>query len=92
MALFVEKYVNVGGESVFGRISRYFGAIATNERGALHVHGLLWLQGNARLASAFDDVDSEGNDEYRDRIVRYVESAFSEVPLCRAKSGASGNE
>ncbi|KAL3952697.1 hypothetical protein ACCO45_012640 [Purpureocillium lilacinum] len=83
MALFVEKYVNVGGESVFGRISRYFGAIATNERERPR---------NARLASAFDDVDSEGNDEYRDRIVRYVESAFSEVPLCRAKSGASGNE
>ncbi|GJN86823.1 hypothetical protein PLIIFM63780_010405 [Purpureocillium lilacinum] len=85
MALFVEKYVNVGGESVFGRISRYFGAIATNERGALHVHGLLWLQGNARLASAFDDVDSEGNDEYRDRIVRYVESAFSESKIGRER-------
>ncbi|KAJ6436263.1 ATP-dependent DNA helicase PIF1 [Purpureocillium lavendulum] len=78
MALFFEKYVNVGGESVFGRISHYFGAVETNERGALHVHGLLWLQGNARLASAFDDVSGQGGDEYKERIVRYVDSVFSE--------------
>lgn len=83
MALFFEKYVNVGGESVFGRISHYFGAVETNERGALHVHGLLWLQGNARLASAFDDVSGEGGDGYRERIARYVDSVFSEVMLYR---------
>ena len=38
-------------------VNRCLGASATtlalsNERGTLQVHGLLWLQGNARLASA----------------------------------------
>ncbi len=89
MALFFEKYVNVGGESVFGRISHYFGAIETNERGALHVHGLLWLQGNAQLASPFGGADREDNDGYRDRIVRYVDSVFSEVRL--RNSGSAGS-
>lgn len=90
MALFFEKYVNVGGESVFGRISHYFGAVETNERGALHVHGLLWLQGNARLASAFDDVSGEGGDEYRERIARYVDSVFSEVMFYDRKNSPPG--
>ncbi|KAL6353693.1 hypothetical protein LRP88_13006 [Fusarium phalaenopsidis] len=37
ISLFFEHYVKVGEESVFGRISQYFGAVETNERGALHV-------------------------------------------------------
>lgn len=41
ISLFLEHYVKVGEDSVFGRISQYFGAVETNERGALHVHGLL---------------------------------------------------
>ena len=40
MTLFFEHYVRVGEESVFGRISHYYGAVETNERGALHVHGM----------------------------------------------------
>ncbi|KAJ4176325.1 hypothetical protein NW759_017543, partial [Fusarium solani] len=40
ISLFFEHYVKAGEESVFGRISQYFGAVETNERGALHVHGL----------------------------------------------------
>ncbi|KAG7403652.1 ATP-dependent DNA helicase PIF1 [Fusarium oxysporum f. sp. rapae] len=43
ISLFFEHYVKVGEESVFGRISQYFGAVETNERGALHVHGHLAL-------------------------------------------------
>jgi hypothetical protein len=39
----------VGQHSVFGRTSQYFGAVDTNDRGALHIHGLLWLHGNVQL-------------------------------------------
>jgi len=48
ISMFFEHYVQTGKDSVFGRISQYFGAVETNERGALHVHGLLWLQGNIK--------------------------------------------
>ncbi|KAM4055575.1 PIF1-like helicase [Hirsutella rhossiliensis] len=78
MTLFFENYVRVGEESVFGRISHYYGAVETNERGALHVHGLLWLQGNAHLSSMLVDIHGEDQAAYRERIVRYVDSVFSE--------------
>ncbi|KAM4062523.1 ATP-dependent DNA helicase PIF1 [Hirsutella rhossiliensis] len=78
MTLFFEHYVNMGGESVFGRISQYYGAVETNERGSLHVHGLLWLDGNTRLSWMLADSDGEEQAAYRERIVRYVDSVFSE--------------
>ncbi|KAJ6437985.1 hypothetical protein O9K51_09407 [Purpureocillium lavendulum] len=81
MALFFEHYVNVGGESVFGRISQYYGAVETNERGALHVHGLLWLHGNAHMSSMLADIDGEDEEAYRERIVQYIDSIFCEVAL-----------
>ncbi|KJZ69967.1 hypothetical protein HIM_10638 [Hirsutella minnesotensis 3608] len=78
MTLFFEHYVRVGEESVFGRVSHYYGAVETNERGALHVHGLLWLLGNAHLSSMLAGIDGEGQAAYRERIVKYVDSVFSE--------------
>ncbi|KAM4064151.1 PIF1-like helicase [Hirsutella rhossiliensis] len=78
MTLFFEHYVNVGEESVFGHVGAYYGAVETNERGALHIHGLLWLRGNAGLGEALGGSDTEEQAAYRERIVRYVDSVFSE--------------
>ncbi|EEU34872.1 uncharacterized protein NECHADRAFT_102243 [Fusarium vanettenii 77-13-4] len=78
MTLFFEHYVKVGEESVFGRIIDYFGAVETNERGALHVHGLLWLHGNTHLSSMIADIDGEDQATYRERIIQYIDSVFSE--------------
>ncbi|XP_044717299.1 ATP-dependent DNA helicase PIF1 [Hirsutella rhossiliensis] len=75
MTLFFEHYVNAG-ESVFGRIGHYYGAVETNERGSLHVHGLLWLHGNAHLSSMLSDAHGEEQAAYRERIIRYVDSVF----------------
>jgi hypothetical protein len=79
ISLFFEYYIKVGGESVFGRISQYFGAVETNERGALHIYSLMWLQGNKQLSSVLADVRGEEGALYGDRIVEYVDSIFSEV-------------
>lgn len=86
MSMFFEHYVKTGEDSVFGRISRYFGAVETNERGALHVHGLLWLQGNMHLSSILGDVAGEDQAEYRERVIRYVDSVFEEVGSPRARA------
>lgn len=83
MKLFFDHYVKVGHESVFGRISKHYGAVETNERGALHVHGLLWLQGNAHLSSLLADIHGEDQDAYRERITRYVDSVFCEVRMAK---------
>jgi hypothetical protein len=92
ISLFFEHYVKVGEESVFGRISQYFGAVETNERGALHVHGLLWLQGNMRLNSVLTDVCGEEGASYRSSIIEYVDSIFSEVRLRHHHSNGQDHE
>jgi hypothetical protein len=81
ISMFFKYYVKTGGDSVFGRINQYFGAVETNERGALHLHGLLWLQGNMQLSSILRDVEGEDQTEYRERVIRYVDSVFTEVCL-----------
>ncbi|KAH7464438.1 hypothetical protein FOMA001_g17470 [Fusarium oxysporum f. sp. matthiolae] len=78
VTMFFNHYVNTGKESVFGRISRYFGAVETNERGSLHMHGLLWLRGNMHLTSILRDVEGEDKAAYRERIIQYVDSVFTE--------------
>ncbi|KAL9561046.1 hypothetical protein ACKAV7_014787 [Fusarium commune] len=57
ISLFFKHYVKVGEESVFGRISQYFRAVETNERGALHVHGL-FEEGASYRSSIIEYVDS----------------------------------
>jgi hypothetical protein len=79
MTLFFEHYVNVGAESVFGRIIHYYGAVETNERGALHVHGLLWLHGNANLSTMISDINGEDKATYREKLIGYIDSVFCEV-------------
>ncbi|KAJ4226079.1 hypothetical protein NW757_014287 [Fusarium falciforme] len=81
--MFFEHYVKVGEESVFGQIGQYFAAVETNERGALHVHGLLWLEGNLELGN-FIGAHGNGEDDEsaameREGILKYVDSVFAEV-------------
>ncbi|KAM4055528.1 PIF1 protein [Hirsutella rhossiliensis] len=78
MTLFFEHYVRTGEESVFGHVGAYYGAVETNERGALHLHGLLWLKGNRGLGEALAGADTGEQAAYRERIVRYIDSVFSE--------------
>jgi hypothetical protein len=77
--LFFEHYVKVNKKSVFGKVSAYFACVETNERGALHLHGLLWLDANVHLPTLLDDATREGNEGYADLVSRYVDSVFCEV-------------
>ncbi|EXK76606.1 hypothetical protein FOQG_18659 [Fusarium oxysporum f. sp. raphani 54005] len=78
VSLFFEKYVRTGQESVFGKISHYYATVETNERGSLHLHGLLWLAGNMQLPSLIDDMADPAEAEYRTRVVQYIDSVFHE--------------
>ena len=81
ISMFFKHYVKTGEESVFGRINQYFGAVETNERGALHLHGLLWLEGNIHLSSLLGDIEGDDQEAYRQRVIQYVDSVFNEVYL-----------
>lgn len=78
ISLFFEKYVRTGQESVFGKISHYYATVETNDRGSLHLHGLLWLEGNMQLPSLTDEMAKPEEEEYRAQVVRYVDSVFHE--------------
>ncbi|KAJ6436144.1 c2h2 type zinc finger domain-containing protein [Purpureocillium lavendulum] len=78
ISLFFDKYVKAGKESVFGKISHYYATVETNERGSLHLHGLLWLDGNVQLPSLIDDMANPDEGAYRAQVVRYVDSVFHE--------------
>ncbi|KAM4058180.1 PIF1-like helicase [Hirsutella rhossiliensis] len=65
ISLFFEKYVNTDRESIFGKISHYYATVETNERGSLHLHGLLWLDGNMRLPNLIDDMANPAEEAYR---------------------------
>ncbi|KAG6979113.1 hypothetical protein FocnCong_v010858 [Fusarium oxysporum f. sp. conglutinans] len=93
ISMFFQYYVMVGKDSVFGRVSQYCGAVETNERGALHLHGLLWLQGNMYLSSLLSDVQGEEQAAYRQRVTEYVDSVFTEdldeESFARVRAGRS---
>jgi hypothetical protein len=41
ISLFFEHYVRIGRPSIFGKVSYYYAMVETNDRGVLHLHGLL---------------------------------------------------
>ncbi|KAM4064217.1 AAA domain-containing protein [Hirsutella rhossiliensis] len=77
MTLFFEHYVNAGGESVFGRVSQYYGAVKRTSEAPPRARAAL-ARGNAHLSSMLADSDGGEQAAYRERIVRYVDSVFSE--------------
>ncbi|KAF6794973.1 DNA repair and recombination protein [Colletotrichum musicola] len=85
--LFFKHLVAVGEESIFGKVSSYFGCIETNERGALHIHGLLWLDANMELPKLFDDLEADKTGTYaaqscdvqRAMSYRRFDSVFSDI-------------
>jgi hypothetical protein len=77
ISLFLEHYVRVGRPSIYGKVSYYYAAIETNDRGALHLHGLLWLDGNLDLANLVRDMANPDEGEYRLKVKTFVDDVFT---------------
>ena len=75
---FFEHYVQVGRDSVFGKISHYYAGVETNNRGALHLHGLMWLEGNIDLPMLCATMKDPEQREYGNKIIAYVDDVFTE--------------
>lgn len=76
---FFKHYVQVGQRGIFGKVSAYYGLIQTNERGALHLHGLMWLHGNIHLPKMVQEAMGGGEEEYRQKITSWIDDVFCEV-------------
>ena len=79
ISLFLEHYVAVGRASVFGKASHYYATVETNDRGAFHLHGLLWLDGNLELANLVRDMANPDETAYRTKVKRFVDDVFTET-------------
>ena len=77
ISLFFEHYVRAGRSSIFGNVSHYYAAIETNDRGAFHLHGLLWLDGNLNLADLVRDMANLDEEEYRSKVKSFVDDVFT---------------
>jgi hypothetical protein len=71
---FFEKYVRTGENSAFVKA-----CVETNECGALHLHGFVWLDANVHLPTLLDDVAKPENENYGELGCKYIDSVFSEV-------------
>ncbi|KAL6406058.1 hypothetical protein AUP68_10619 [Ilyonectria robusta] len=79
ISLFFEHYVRVGRPSVYGNVSHYYATVETNDRGALHLHGLLWLDGNLALSDLVRDMADPNEGEYRSKVKSFVDDIFTET-------------
>jgi len=91
VSMFFRHYVKTGEDSVFGRMREYFGAVETNERGSLHIHGLMWLHGNMGFDSLFRHGPGSAADQ--EAMAAYINSVFTEVRiLAGGRWNVSGEE
>ncbi|KAJ5100152.1 hypothetical protein N7532_007153 [Penicillium argentinense] len=61
---------------ILGDVSNHFGVVETNGRGMLHLHALVWLQGNLAFTSLRQRLLSDP--EYASRMIHYLESVISQ--------------
>jgi hypothetical protein len=47
--VFFSELVQVDRYSCLGKVSHYIGSVETNKRGMLHLHGMIWLNGNLQI-------------------------------------------
>ena len=79
ISLFFEHYVRVGRPSIYGNVSHYYATVETNDRGALHLHGMLWLDANLALADLIRDMANPDGGEYRAKVKSFVDDVFTET-------------
>jgi len=64
----------------------------TNERGALHIHGFMWLAGNLHMPKLAEEMIRPGNETFKENVLRWVDEVFCEVSLFAEKRKRGSNE
>lgn len=63
---------NENHNGIFGKISGYYGMVETQNRGTLHIHMLIWLEGSPDAQTMFDKLSSDS--DFQDKMIKYVTS------------------
>jgi hypothetical protein len=70
---------------ILGHVNKYFGCIETQDRGALHVHFLIWLVGFPDTIARFDELLAD--ELFADRYGRYVDATVkTQLPFDTAQA------
>lgn len=95
--LMVDQFTNVflGFErdvkrGVFGRVKHYYGVIEAQNRGSLHLHILIWLEGalSPRLIQERAGIDAE----FKQRLFAWLDSIFKRALPANTRPAAISNE
>jgi hypothetical protein len=87
LEVFFSQLVQVGRDSCLGKVSHYIGSVETNKRGMLHLHGMIWLNGNLQvpqIAKLFsgeqtDPVTEETKDALKRSLETWADSIFCQT-------------
>jgi hypothetical protein len=87
ISVFSQHFIQVGKLSSLGKVSHYVGAVETNERGMLHLHGMIWLNGNLQLPQISEMFTQEQSDQetvnlreaLKRQIERWADTVFCQV-------------
>lgn len=79
ISLFFEHYVRVGRPSVYRNVSHYYTTVKTNNRRALHLHSLLWLDGNLALLDLVRNMADPNKGGYRSKVKSFIDDIFTET-------------
>jgi hypothetical protein len=61
-----------GRVGILGQVANHYGVVETNGRGMLHLHALIWLEGNLQFNTLRDRLLQDG--AFAHRVIRYLES------------------
>jgi hypothetical protein len=61
-----------GQIGILGQVANHYGVVETNGRGMLHLHALIWLEGNLEFNTLRDRLLQDG--DFAHRVIRYLES------------------
>ena len=79
VGLFLKHYVRVGQPSVSGKVSDYYATVETNDRGALHLHELMWFDADMGLPTLLRDIADPKEEAYRAKVRSFVDDVFTET-------------
>ena len=77
---FDPMYKNLDG-GILGVVKAYYGCVEAQGRGTLHCHMMVWLEGALNPNEIRKKIITEGNTEFRDRLIAYLDDTISnEIP------------
>jgi len=65
-----------GDMGILGDVSTYFGVVESNGRGMLHLHGFVWLTGNADFLNLREKILDDP--AFSREMIEYLDSIISE--------------